>query len=139
LVDIALLPTYQNRGIGALLVNEAIAEAGRAGVPLRCSVALSNAGSLRFHQRLGFRIVSQDEVYAELSFEPVKNGFEQVSQLILSDPSERDRLLEAADLPTLFGMVLAFAEERGYELREQELQAIVNANRRSWLERGIDR
>jgi ribosomal protein S18 acetylase RimI-like enzyme len=139
LVDIALLPPYQNLGIGALLVKEAILEAGRAGVPLRCSVALSNAGSLRFHQRLGFRIVSQDEVYAELSVEPVKNGFEHVSQLILSDPSERDRLLEAADLPTLFGKVLAFAGEHGVQLREQELEAIVNANRRSWLERWIDR
>jgi ribosomal protein S18 acetylase RimI-like enzyme len=138
LVDIALLPAYQNRGIGALLVKEAIEEAGRAGVPLRCSVALSNGGSLRFHQRLGFRIMSQDEVYAELSAEPAKNGFERVSQLILSDSSLRDRLLEAADLPTLFGMVLAVGEERGYELQEQELQAIVNANRRSWFERWID-
>jgi hypothetical protein len=36
-------------------------------------------------------------------------------------------------------MVLAFAEEHGYQLREQELEAIVNANRRSWLERWIER
>ena len=139
LVDIALLPEYQNRGIGALLVKEAIAEAGRSGVPLRCSVALSNTASLRFHQRLGFRILSQDEVYAQLSVEPAKSRFEGISQFILSDPPVRDRMLEAVDLPTLFGMVLACAEQRGCELREQELQAIVNANRRSWLERWIDR
>lgn len=139
LVDISLLPAYQNRGIGTNLLKDAIAEAGRAGVPLRCSVALGNAGSLRFHQRLGFRIVSQDEVYAELAVEPSRNTFDQVSQLILSDPSVRDRLLEATDLPELFRLVIAFAGERGYQLREQELEAIVNANRRSWLERWIDR
>lgn len=139
LVDIALLPAFQNRGIGAHLLREAIAEAGRAGVPLRCSVALNNVGSLRFHQRLGFKIVSQDEVYAQLSFEPARNGFEQVAQFILGNPSERDRLLEAADLPTLYRMVMAIAESHGCQVREQELEGIVNANRRSWLERGIDR
>ena len=70
LVDIALLPEYQNRGIGAALVTEAIAAARAAGVRLCCSVALSNVGSLRFHRRLGFQIVSQDEIYCELALEP---------------------------------------------------------------------
>jgi ribosomal protein S18 acetylase RimI-like enzyme len=70
LVDIALLPEYQNRGIGAGLLTDAIAAARAAGVRLCCSVAVSNAGSLRFHQRLGFQIVAQDEVYCDLALKP---------------------------------------------------------------------
>ncbi len=141
LVDIALLPEYRNRGIGSGLLRQAIANAGQSGVPLRCSVGITNAGSLRFHQRLGFRIVSQDEVYAEMELEPGSSAakiFEQVSRRMLSDVSVRDRLLCSPDLPALFGLVLAFAEQNGFELREQDLQSIVNANRRSWLERWLD-
>ncbi len=67
LVDISLLPAYRNRGIGAGLVTEAIAAAREAGVRLCCSVAVTNQGSLRFHQRLGFEIVGQDEVYYDLA------------------------------------------------------------------------
>ena len=70
LVDIALLPEYRNRGIGAALVSEAVSAARAAGVALRCSVAVNNPGSLRFHQRLGFRIVARDELYFALAAEP---------------------------------------------------------------------
>jgi ribosomal protein S18 acetylase RimI-like enzyme len=70
LVDIALMPEFQNRGIGAALVTEAIAAARVAGARLCCSVAVTNRGSLNFHQRLGFQIVRQDEVYYNLAVEP---------------------------------------------------------------------
>jgi ribosomal protein S18 acetylase RimI-like enzyme len=69
LVDISLLPEFRNRGIGAALVAEAIAAARAAVVRLYCSIAVTNLGSLRFHQRLGFRIVGQDEVYYDLALE----------------------------------------------------------------------
>ena len=70
LVDISLLPEFQNRGIGAALITEAIAAAQAAGVRLSCSVAATNHGSLRFHQRLGFQITGRDEVYYDLAVEP---------------------------------------------------------------------
>jgi ribosomal protein S18 acetylase RimI-like enzyme len=70
LVDISLLPEFQNRGIGGALIAEAIARARAAGVRLCCSVAATNGGSLRFHQRLGFRIVGRDEVFYDLAAEP---------------------------------------------------------------------
>ena len=70
LVDISLMPEFRNRGIGGALVTEAIAAARAAGVRLCCSVAVTNAGSLRFHQRLGFQIVGQDEIYYDLAIEP---------------------------------------------------------------------
>jgi ribosomal protein S18 acetylase RimI-like enzyme len=70
LVDIALMPEFRNRGIGARLVTEAIAAALSAGLPLRCSIALNNPGSLRFHQRLGFEIAGRDDVYYDLTIKP---------------------------------------------------------------------
>jgi ribosomal protein S18 acetylase RimI-like enzyme len=67
LVDIALMPAHRNQGIGGALISEAVAGARSAGVPLRCSIAVTNQGSLRFHQRLGFQIVAQDDMYYELA------------------------------------------------------------------------
>lgn len=66
LVDIALLPEFQNCGIGSALVGAALAAARSAKVPLRCSIAVANQGSLEFHQRLGFRVTGRDEVYYDL-------------------------------------------------------------------------
>jgi ribosomal protein S18 acetylase RimI-like enzyme len=68
-IDIAIAAEFQNQGIGAVLMTDFIAQARQAGVPLRCSVATNNPGSLRFHQRLGFRIVSSDEAYHEMEYE----------------------------------------------------------------------
>jgi ribosomal protein S18 acetylase RimI-like enzyme len=70
LVDISLLPEFRNRGIGGALVRQAVADAREAGVRLCCSVARTNTGSLKFHQRLGFQIVGEDEVYYDLAVEP---------------------------------------------------------------------
>ena len=70
LVDLSLMAEFRNRGIGAALLREAIVAAGAAGVRLCCSVAATNEGSLRFHQRLGFQIVGRDEVYYDLAVGP---------------------------------------------------------------------
>lgn len=70
LVDISLMPEHRNQGIGTGLVTEAIAAARAAGARLCCSVAVTNEGSLRFHQRLGFAIVGEDEVYCDLAVDP---------------------------------------------------------------------
>jgi len=70
LVDISLMPELRNRGIGAALVTEAIAGAKAVGARLSCSVAVTNTGSLRFHQRLGFQITGGDEIYYDLAIEP---------------------------------------------------------------------
>lgn len=66
LVDIALLPAWQGKGIGTLLVSQLIETARELGVPLRCSVAMNNPGSFRFHQRLGFTIIAEDPMYLYL-------------------------------------------------------------------------
>lgn len=59
LLDIALLPSHFNTGIGTLLVGDLIAEAAMAGKPLRHSVMRSNDRALHFYQRLGFRITGE--------------------------------------------------------------------------------
>ena len=53
LVDIALLPAFQNQGIGAQLVRDLIGEAKSTGRPLRVSV-FKPSRAAAFYQRLGF-------------------------------------------------------------------------------------
>jgi ribosomal protein S18 acetylase RimI-like enzyme len=62
------MPEYRSSGIGTALVRDLIAEARKSAVPLTCSVATNNPGSLRFHQRLGFQIVSEDPMYYEMEY-----------------------------------------------------------------------
>lgn len=62
LVDIALHPTLQSKGIGTVLIQRLQQEAARACVPIRSMVNKFNPGSLRFHKRLGFHILREDEM-----------------------------------------------------------------------------
>jgi ribosomal protein S18 acetylase RimI-like enzyme len=66
LIDISLSGPFQNQGIGTALLRNLIVQAQQAGVSLRCAVATNNPGSLRFHQRLGFAITSQDDMYYQM-------------------------------------------------------------------------
>lgn len=52
-VDIALLPEYQRRGVGSVLFDELMAEAKDLGIPLSIHVEQPNAAK-RFYERLGF-------------------------------------------------------------------------------------
>jgi hypothetical protein len=65
-------------------------------------------------------------------------GFPSFLVMVLNDAKLRDELLKSPDLPALFARALALGRERGIELSEEELQAVVTANRRSWLERWTD-
>jgi ribosomal protein S18 acetylase RimI-like enzyme len=62
LVDIAVHPNVQSKGIGTALVQRLQQEAAGAGMPIRSCVYRFNAGSVRFHKRLGFTIVREDEM-----------------------------------------------------------------------------
>ena len=66
-------------------------------------------------------------------------GFPSFLRLVLNDAALRNELLQVPDLPALMARVQMLAGERGIELSHQELETVVNANRRSWLERWIDR
>ena len=70
LVDIALLPEAQNSGVGTVLMRQLQTEARRAGKAVRSTVFRFNPGSLRFHQRLGFRIRAEDELQCYMEWTP---------------------------------------------------------------------
>ena len=62
-------------------------------------------------------------------------GFPAFLDMVLDDAALRDDLLKAPDLAALVARVVTLARERGLAVSEEELRAVVNANRRSWLER----
>jgi ribosomal protein S18 acetylase RimI-like enzyme len=70
ILDIAILPAYRNRGIGAHVYRDLIAKAHAAGKHLRATVSTANPGSLRFHERLGFHRTSSDGFYISLVNSP---------------------------------------------------------------------
>jgi ribosomal protein S18 acetylase RimI-like enzyme len=71
LVDIAVHPGVQSKGIGTALVQRLQQEATRARLPIVCSVSRFNPGSLRFHKRLGFQLVREDMMNSFLEWRPI--------------------------------------------------------------------
>jgi len=66
-------------------------------------------------------------------------GFRDFLVLVLNDSALRDELLGERDLPALVARTLELAGQRGITVTGEELQAVIQANRRSWLERWTDR
>lgn len=67
LIDIALLPAHQNRGIGTQLLRELIAQAAPSR-PLRLSVALQNQRARRWYGTLGLRMTDDDAVHCQMQW-----------------------------------------------------------------------
>jgi ribosomal protein S18 acetylase RimI-like enzyme len=59
LMDIALLPWAQRRGVGSMLIRELIEEARASGKKLRHTVFISNEGARRLYERLGFKVTGE--------------------------------------------------------------------------------
>jgi N-acetylglutamate synthase-like GNAT family acetyltransferase len=70
LVDIAIHPNVQSKGLGTVLVQRLQQEAQNAKLPIRSTVDRFNPGSLRFHQRLGFQIVREDQLQYYMEWRP---------------------------------------------------------------------
>lgn len=71
LVDIAVHPSVQSKGIGTALIQRLQQEAAKARLPIRSCVFRFNPGSLRFHQRLGFNIARTDEMNYYMEWKPL--------------------------------------------------------------------
>ena len=71
LLDIALLPEYQNRGAGTLLLQRLIAEAENTGRPLRHMVFVLNNDAHRFYERLGFTVIEDLGAYKHMEYKPI--------------------------------------------------------------------
>lgn len=68
---------------------------------------------------------------------PIEN-FHRFQQVVYSDPALLESLRQAPSLPALISQVLTLGQEGGYDFSEQDVQAVLNANRRAWLERWLD-
>jgi ribosomal protein S18 acetylase RimI-like enzyme len=68
LAGIQLLPAYQNQRIGSTLIEELKREADQKQMPLRISVEKDNPHAQRLYERLGCRIIGQDEQEYHLEY-----------------------------------------------------------------------
>src|SRR5690242_2078390 len=72
LLDIALLPDFQNRGVGTILLHRLMDDARQRGKALRHMVFMLNDNAKRFYERLGF--VSIEDLGAYQHMEWKANG-----------------------------------------------------------------
>lgn len=70
LMDIALLPEFQNRGAGTLLLRRLIAQAEVGQKPLHHMVYVLNNDAHRFYERLGFVIIEDLGAYKHMEWKP---------------------------------------------------------------------
>jgi GNAT superfamily N-acetyltransferase len=68
LLDIALLPEFQKRGVGTCLIRWLIAEAGATGKALRHMVYVLNNDAHRFYERLGFVMIDDLGAYKHMEW-----------------------------------------------------------------------
>jgi ribosomal protein S18 acetylase RimI-like enzyme len=68
LLDIALLPQFQNRGLGTVLVKSLMVEAENAGKALRHMVFVLNNNAERFYERLGFKQIEDFGAYKHMEW-----------------------------------------------------------------------
>lgn len=68
LLDIALLPHFQRRGAGTILLRELMKEADNAGKLLRHMVFVLNNDAHRFYERLGFVVIEDLGAYKHMEY-----------------------------------------------------------------------
>jgi len=70
LLDIAVLPEFQNRGIGTHLLKQLMDEATRTNKALRHMVFVLNDNAYRFYERLGFKTIEDLGGYKHMEWTP---------------------------------------------------------------------
>jgi ribosomal protein S18 acetylase RimI-like enzyme len=71
IAEIQIQPSHQGRGIGTLLLRDAIARAHGRGRKVSLSTGLQNRRAVGLYERLGFRHVSRSETHVHMECEPV--------------------------------------------------------------------
>jgi ribosomal protein S18 acetylase RimI-like enzyme len=74
LLDIALLPEAQNRGVGTAILRALIEESQRTRKRLRHMVFVLNADARRFYERLGFVVFEEVGPYLHMEWRPAPQG-----------------------------------------------------------------
>jgi GNAT superfamily N-acetyltransferase len=70
LLDIAVIPEYQNQGVGTFLLHQLMDQATAEAKPLRHMVFLLNDNALRFYERLGFEVFEDLGGYKHMQWLP---------------------------------------------------------------------
>jgi len=68
LLDIAVLPEFQNRGAGTVLLRQLMDESSGSGKPLRHMVFVLNSDAHRFYERLGFVVIDDLGAYKHMEW-----------------------------------------------------------------------
>jgi len=68
--EIQIQPSHQNRGIGTLVLTDAIIRGHEQGKKILLSVALKNERAYRLYQRLGFQRVAHNDTHNLMSCDP---------------------------------------------------------------------
>ncbi|MEQ9883676.1 GNAT family N-acetyltransferase [Pectobacterium brasiliense] len=71
IIQIQILPAYQGQGIAAWLLNTFLQQADEANVPVTLSVLNGNR-AITLYQRVGFKIVDNDDITLKMKRRPVK-------------------------------------------------------------------
>jgi ribosomal protein S18 acetylase RimI-like enzyme len=70
LLDIAIIPEFQNRGVGTYLLRQLMVEATQANKVLRHMVFVLNDNAHRFYERLGFVVIEDLGGYKHMEWSP---------------------------------------------------------------------
>ena len=70
LLDIALFPEFQNRGVGTYLLRQLMDEAAQSKKALRHMVFVLNDNAHRFYERLGFETIEDLGGYKHMEWKP---------------------------------------------------------------------
>lgn len=68
IVDITLLPNYQNKGIGSTILLELLEIAATSNKSVQLSVHRDNSRAIKLYERLGFRYVAESEIYIQMEW-----------------------------------------------------------------------
>lgn len=70
LLDVMLLPAYQGRGVGTVLLRGLQDQAARGGVPVLLTVSAANDRAFALYLRLGFVVVGTSETHRLMEWVP---------------------------------------------------------------------
>ncbi len=70
LASLEIMPAYQRRGIGTVILRELIAEAKRQGKPVALQVLKANRAARSLYQRMGFGVTGENDTHYIMAYEP---------------------------------------------------------------------
>lgn len=72
-IDLAILPAYQKQGLGRLVLQGVQRQCAKEGMSFRLQVLHTNPAR-RLYDRLGFKMMSQDLLYAQMEWRAVERS-----------------------------------------------------------------